>query len=164
MRIHSHVILGGAAAALLYPVLGPRVAAFFAASVLIDIDHYMDYVYHNGFKDFSLKGMFAYHDVLAGQWQNPAFLVIEVFHTVEFLLLFYGAALALGSSILMAMLWGMLFHIVLDAIYMAAHSILFKRSYSFTEYFLRRRRLGRKGLRPGSICREAARGVLDTTG
>jgi len=159
MRLSSHVVVGVVASVALYPAMGMNVAAFFAASVLIDIDHYIDYVYHNGFRDISPGRMFAYHDELVRYWREPEFLVIEVFHTAEFQLFVAAVVWLTGSALLEAVLWGMLFHIAFDTGYMALHSILTKRVYSFTEYLLRRRALKRRGLEPGDICRRAARMV-----
>lgn len=43
MRVHDHIALSTAAAALLYPVAGKRVLGAWAASILIDGDHYIWY-------------------------------------------------------------------------------------------------------------------------
>lgn len=47
MRVRDHVVLSTAAAALLYPFVGARhVAPAWAASILIDADHYLWFVAH----------------------------------------------------------------------------------------------------------------------
>ena len=44
MRVRDHIALSTAAAALLFPVFGKRVATAWAASILIDADHYLWFV------------------------------------------------------------------------------------------------------------------------
>ena len=84
MKVEYHVVAGGVASAALIPVLGVNSAAFLTASVLIDVDHYLDYVYRNNFTDFSIKRMFAFHDFLEEKASEIPFVVLSVMHTVEF--------------------------------------------------------------------------------
>ncbi|MFQ5735248.1 MAG: hypothetical protein ACE5GY_00110 [Thermodesulfobacteriota bacterium] len=157
MRPRDHVIYGGAAAAALYPVLGSGSLVFWGASVLIDVDHYIDFVYHNGLKDLSFMRMLEYHAVLRRWWRRPEFLNIEVFHTVEAI-----APLALlswwsGSPPLEAATLGMLFHIVLDTSSLVLSGVPFIRAHSVVEYIIRKRLLARRGLDPAALCKEAIR-------
>ncbi|MDP2689876.1 MAG: hypothetical protein Q8P48_07160 [Deltaproteobacteria bacterium] len=154
----EHAVYGGAAAAALYPALGGAGSlCFWGASVLIDIDHYIDFVYHNGFTDLSVRKMFDYHAVLMRWWRKPQFLNIEVFHTIEFMAPLCLLAWRTGSGALMAASLGFAFHIVLDAASLALAGVPFIRAHSFVEYFLRKRALGRQGLNPAELCREAVR-------
>lgn len=149
------MLFGGAAAAALYPVMGSNALVFFTASFAVDIDHYLDYVYHNRATDFSFRGMFGYHDALARMWGRPDFLNIEVFHTVEFIVALFAAARLLGSYALEAVFWGIVFHVVLDMIFLYRMNIFFKRSYSMAEYFIRRRLLEMRGYNPVEIYSKA---------
>lgn len=151
MRPKDHVILGGLAGAALYPVFGAESLLFWGASFAIDIDHYLDYIYHNGFTDFSFKKMFEYHGVLDRFWYEVEFLNIEIFHTLEFMGPLYFLSLAPGLGFIKAVFWGFLFHIVLDMIYLYWNGIFFLRAYSFAEYYIRKRRLEEKGYRPEAI-------------
>lgn len=155
MSLKEHMILGGLASAALYPAIGANALFFWLASFLIDIDHYIDYVYHNGFTDFSVKRMFDYHDALTLFWKEPEFLNIEIFHTVEFLTPFYILSAMLDSNILQALFWGFIFHIVLDMIFLWRLDIFFKRTHSVAEYFLRRRLYARRGLKTVEIYSKA---------
>ena len=74
MRLTDHVILGGFASVVLYPAIGVDAAFLFAGSVLIDVDHYLEYLYHNGFRDFSVTKMFRYHGALMHSWGGPSSL------------------------------------------------------------------------------------------
>ena len=52
MKLREHVVLGGAAAAGLTPVLGAQDSlVFLGATVLIDVDHYWDYLVRNDFRN-----------------------------------------------------------------------------------------------------------------
>ena len=155
MRLRDHVILGGSASAALAPVLGADLLIFFCASVLIDVDHYIDYVWHNAFRDLSPSGMFAYHRVLEGMWPRKEFLSLEVFHTVEFLAALYAASWLLASGALRAVFWGMVFHVLLDIVFLFRHRALFKRSYSVTEHLVRTAVMRSRGLRPSEVFAEA---------
>ena len=156
MSPKDHVILGGAAAATLAPFIGPVSLLFWVASFLIDLDHYMDYVYHNGLRDYSFKRMFEYHNTLELYWHQPEFLNLEVFHTIEFMTLLYLVTAYTGSIVLLSVWWGMLFHISLDLVYLWRIKIFFKRASSLTEYFIRKRVYERRGLRPTELYTRAA--------
>jgi hypothetical protein len=145
----EHIVLGGGAALALAPTLGIGGSlAFWAASVLIDVDHHWDYVYRNGFRDFSPAGMFAYNERMFSQIHRPDFLAMNLFHTAEWFLLVTCVMLWQGSAILLAVLLGMVFHLALDLLRLARHRAVFSRALSLIEYWIRRRILVRRGLDP----------------
>ena len=159
MKVEYHVVAGGVASAALIPVLGVNSAAFFAASVLIDFDHYLDYIYRNNFTDFSVKRMFAFNEFLYEKTNETLFLGLSVMHTVEFLLLVYTVAALTGLAAIEAILWGLLFHMVLDLVYLYRQGALFRRALSIVEYVIRWNRLERQGLQPESPYHLALRAV-----
>lgn len=164
MRPTEHVILGGTASALLYPLLGlPGAIIFFAGSVLVDIDHYFDYVYHNRFTDFGIRNMFAYHSAIEKFLRRPDMLNVEIFHTLEFMLPLYALSHYLESSLLRALFFGILFHIALDMTYLIRRRLFFKRCNSLTEYFIRRRAMAARGLIPRTIYTDAIKVINGTT-
>ena len=151
MKSRYHALSGGIAASLLIPVLGVNSAVFWATSVLIDGDHYLDYLYRNGFKDFSVKRMFTFHDLLCDEGEKKNFLGLNVMHTVEFLLLVYSVGAVTGWMWLKAALWGLLFHMIFDLVYLYRQGRLFRRAISIIEYGIRWKRMKRQGLRPELI-------------
>lgn len=155
MRLKDHLILGGAASVALYPALGNDSALFFTGSVLIDIDHYLEYLYHNGFRDFGIAGMFRYHEALRNSWGRPDFLNFEAFHTLEFVFIVLAASLWLGSAALFALFMGLAFHIISDAAFLLRMGIFRLRANSFIEYLVRKRRLKKMGLRPSTVHEDA---------
>lgn len=148
MKPQHHAIIGGAVALALVPALGVNSAVFWASSVLIDGDHYIDYVYRNGFKDYSIKRMFDFHDLLSDRGKERSFISLNLMHTAEFILLLGVAVAITGWTWLIAMLGGILLHMLLDLSYMYRQGILFSRAFSIIEYFIRWRRMKRQGLRP----------------
>lgn len=148
MKLQYHAVSGGIVALVLIPVLGVNSAVFWASAVLIDADHYLDYVYRNGFRDFSVKRMFEFHKYLFENGRGQDFLGLNVMHTVEALLLLYAVSELSGWMWLKAVLWGMLFHILTDLIYLYRLGRIFRRALSIIEYIIRWRWMERQGLRP----------------
>lgn len=151
MTPRDHAVLGAIGAAALYPTLGFNSALFWLGSVFIDIDHYADFVCRNRFTDFSFTNMVRYCKVLDGYWRYPEFLALSALHTVEFLIPFGLIALFTGSAPMEALLWGFVFHVVLDAAYLGRQGAMFIRVFSVTEYVLRIKKLKAQGYRPGAI-------------
>lgn len=157
MKPRDHVIYGAAGAAALYPALGAGSVLFWAASVAIDLDHYLDYLWHNRFTDLGFKRMFEYHRLLTKKWHDPAFLNIEIFHTVEFIVPLFAIAHFTGSAPLFAVCLGFIFHIALDLVSLYRNGIFFARAHSLPEYFLRKKMLQGRGLDPAMLYLDAAR-------
>lgn len=156
MKAQTHIVLGGAAAAGLYPVWGfSHSAAFWAASVLIDADHYLDFLRWNRFKDFSLRRMVAWSDIITGMIGRPDLLGFCVFHTVEFFLLVYFSSHWFRAPILYAVSMGLLFHVALDTLYLARKGNVFQRALSIPEFWVRWKILKKRGFDPAAPYRSA---------
>ena len=159
MRPRDHVILGGVAAGALYPTMGPNAVLLWIASFTVDIDHYLDFVYHNGFTDFSFTRMFEYHAALSALDARPEFLNVSIFHTVEFMAPLYAVAAYTGSGAVAAVFWGILIHITLDAINLLRRRAFLKRTHSIIEYLIMRRLLINRGFQPLGIYSQAVKAV-----
>ncbi|MBI2412310.1 MAG: hypothetical protein HYV24_03775 [Deltaproteobacteria bacterium] len=159
MRLKDHLILGGFASAVLYPALGKDSALFFAGSVLIDIDHYLEYLFHNGFRDFGVTNMFRYHEALRDSWGRPDFLNFEAFHTFEFVVAVLAASLLIGSAAIFALFMGLAFHIACDAAFLLRLRIFRLRANSFIEYLIRKRGFERMGLFPSAVHEDALKEI-----
>ncbi|MFN3466766.1 MAG: hypothetical protein ACK4WF_03585 [Candidatus Brocadiales bacterium] len=155
MRVRDHVVLGGIFSLGLLPLLGIKSLAFWAASVLIDADHYIEFLYHNGFNNFSLKEANSYHRVLSGWLSRPEFINLSIFHTMECLLLVYFLSYWLGSPWLVAIFYGMLVHLFLDAVHLYSLGVPFKRAFSIVEFKIRKGIMERNGLYPKVLYKEA---------
>jgi hypothetical protein len=148
VKPREHVWIGGAVATALAPTLGAEVVAFWAATVLIDVDHYLDFLYYNRCRDLSIPRMFLFHRIVFQKTRRRDFLGLILFHTAEFFLGVYLLATWVDSSLLMAVLLGCVFHLALDVFYLAYHRIVFQRAYSIVEYLLRRAAMSRRGEDP----------------
>ncbi len=158
MRPAEHLILGTVTSVALYPMLGALGSAtFLTGSVLVDIDHYLDFIYHNRFTDFSFGNMFRYHGAIEKLLNRPEMLNVEIFHTVEFMLPLYALFYYLQSPVLGALFYGILFHIGLDMVSLLRRGLFFKRCNSITEYLIRRKFMARRGLVPAAVYFDALR-------
>lgn len=138
--IRDHALIGGLVALILLPAFGVWGSfMFWAANVLIDLDHYFRFLYCTKFKILGIGPMFRFHEKVFEQRNRPGFLVLELFHTAEFLLLV--GVLSAFIPVLWPVFWGFLFHMLVDFIHLARFKMLTKRSYSIAEYFWRRRKL-----------------------
>jgi hypothetical protein len=151
MKARYHTITGAVAASALIPVLGANSAVFWVASILIDGDHYVDYVCHNRFKDFSIRRMFRFQELLFKEVKTHQFLTLHFLHTVEVLIFLYITGEMTSWLWLQAIFWGMLFHVVTDVIYMYVKGGLFRRALSIVEYAVRRHHIRRHDCPPKEI-------------
>lgn len=156
MTVRDHTIVGGVFSLGLLPFLGVKSLAFWAASVLIDTDHYLEFLYHNGLKSFSLKEADSYHRILGGWWSKPEFINLSIFHTVECLLLVYFVYYQLGSPWLEAVFYGMLLHLILDVAFIYyLGGLPLKRAFSIVEFKIRKGIMERNGLYPKVLYEKA---------
>jgi len=155
MRLRKHLIIGGAATVFLYFHWGLwRALLFWGATVLIDADHYWDYLWRNKFTDWSGWRMFRYYNLLEERGDEKNFYAFSLLHTAEIFLLVFLLAKFWDYNFFMTVLWGMVFHLFLDIIYLAYNKKLFLRAYSIIEYWIRRPRLVRQGVDSDAFCRE----------
>src|SRR3989338_10228429 len=155
MSVRDHTIIGGILSLGLFPLLGAKSLALWAASVLIDTDHYLEFLYHNGLKSYSLKEANSYHRILGSWLSKPEFINLSIFHTAECLLLMYFLSLWLGSPWLKVILCGMLLHLILDAVYLYKHAKISKRAFSVVEFKIRKGIMERNGLYPKVLYKKA---------
>jgi len=148
MKLLAHALLGGAATLAVTPALGTASGAFLAATVLMDGDHYLDYLCRNRFRDFSLRRALEFHRLLFFRVREPSFLGLNVLHTVEALGLVAALGVLSGYSWFWAAFWGMVFHMGLDLAYLGALGVPFIRAFSLIEYRVRWRRMVRHGQDP----------------
>jgi hypothetical protein len=168
MRPRDHVILGSIASIGLYIYLGPgsilNVIYFWLASILIDIDHYIDYIYNNKFTDYSFKRMMKYHGLLFSRRFDPAFLNLSIFHTVEFMAPLGILALYTEWRGLVFVWWAFLFHIMCDTFKLIKDGKPSIRCNTVIEYYFRVKKLKAQGLDTKAIYTNAANEIRGTYG
>lgn len=150
MRPRDHIILGSAASVSIFYLWDygavQNILYFWLASILIDIDHYLDYIYNNGFTDYSFKKMMKYHELLYSQRFEPGFLNLSIFHCVEVMAVLGIAGLYTGSLALLYIWWGFLFHIFFDTVKLIRDGKPSVRSNTAIGYFIKVRRFKDKGI------------------
>lgn len=155
MTLKHHIIYGGIASLCLFPKFGFLSGIFWVASVLIDIDHYIEFLWKNRFTNFRFRKMFDYCNVIVGWNTRPGLLGLSIFHTAEVIGGIYLASIWVNSNIINAIFWGMVFHMTLDILFLLKIGALFCRAFSFIEYVIRKRIMIKSGLSPDAIFQEA---------
>ena len=148
MRLREHIILGAVASLALAPTLRSQTLVFLGASVLVDADHYLDFLYYSRFRAWAPRKMFTFHHYLWGQRHRSDLLALQIFHTLEWVVLLAAAAAWTGWTAMWVLLAGVLFHLGLDLPFLMYHGILSRRAHTVVGYFWKRRRLQRAGLDP----------------
>lgn len=118
MHVREHVQLSTAAALIAAPWLKQEVAIPFAASILIDVDHYAWHVATH--RTLSLRAAMQYF----GQADPPQLRQMRVLHSPLVLGLLLVLALRTRSRFLWLLLAGLLFHVSLDALHVTQMSHL----------------------------------------
>jgi len=119
---------------LIFPAVGILGALIiFAASVLIDVDHYSVYVWRK--KDWSLKNSFKWYmefkknkDRTIKKLKSP----MNVLHTIEFLFLFF--VISIFNNLLFLIFVGFIFHSICDVYHMYREKELWAREYFLVRY------------------------------
>ncbi len=127
MLIKYHFLFGLIVSLLLYPVYGINILIIFFTNLLLDVDHYILYIFK--FKSFSIIKA---HDYFFNE-EKPFLLF---FHTVEFLLalLFFSFYFRLAFFALV----GLVIHLLLD-IYEEMREKHIGRFPSIIWWYLRKR-------------------------
>jgi hypothetical protein len=155
--VRDHVLLGAPVAALLAHWLGVAWAlAFWAASVLVDVDHQLHFLRFAGWRRWlDLRGMLRFNAHLFSAIRRSDYLVLEVFHTAEAVCLLALLAWRV-SPLFQPILCGICLHLVVDVVHLSLHGAPRARAWSFIEYAVRVAGLRRQGIDPNRIPREAA--------
>jgi len=151
MKLREHLIIGGVAMVILAPHWGIwRALLFWGAEVLIDADHYWDYLWRSKFQDWSGWRMFRYYRLITQKerFHKKNIIHISILHTIEVFIGVFLLAHFWNYTFFITIFLGMVLHIILDMIQLAYLRIFFIRAYSVIEYFIRKRRLLRHGLNP----------------
>ena len=153
-----HLVQGGLATAVLYPLVGTDALWCGASVVLIDLDHVVEYMRQT--RCWNPFGVFACSSVIEHNL-DKGFLVLNVAHTVEWFLLV--SLFACWIPVLWWVVGGGLFHLALDFVHLRRHRNLRARAVSIIEYLLRIRS-GRYITRVSELLRQADLRLPDPDG
>ena len=132
--LQFHTIQGLVAGAELYPVIGDHAVPFSLGTVLIDLDHVIEYI--RDMKCCDVRGLFTYAKLTELNLKKN-FVVLSAFHTIECFAL--TALLASAYPPLWYVLAGMLFHVAADIVNLRRLGRPRGRAYSLIEYVVRSR-------------------------
>ena len=137
MTLKQHTIQASIGSIILGPFLGIDTIAFFLSIVLIDVDHYFDFVIVC--KRFGIRDMFRFHNLV---WQKRETVYgLSIFHTAEVFLLLY--ILGFLSHYFWLILLGFSVHLLFDLYYLYTQNCFFNRAFSIIEYLIKKN--NRKG-------------------
>jgi len=105
-----------------------QASLIFLSSVLIDFDHYIFIMKRK--KIFNLKKAYFWNKNLPDK-HKP---IMQIFHTIEFLA--FTFILTFFWEGFLFILIGMLFHSILDIIYLFNKKAVFTREFSFIKYLI----------------------------
>ena len=102
-----------------------RIGALFTGGVLIDVDHYLSYIWHSG--DLSIARAFRFHRSayrspfsgrLHPRWPRMGIDRFREFHSVPAIAAVFAASFLAGRwrSVVCALAWGMVSHRILDEV------------------------------------------------
>jgi len=114
--------------------MGENVIPFGLACIFIDLDHVVEYVRDT--KSCNLKGIFPFSKLIEINLDKN-FLVLSAFHTIEFFALIF--TIGLFYPVFMYVCAGMVLHMAADIIHLGRLHQMFARSFSLTEYIIRKR-------------------------
>lgn len=137
MSLKQHTIQASVGSMILAPFLGVDAIVFFFSMILIDVDHYFDFVVVC--RRFGIRDMFKYHNWV---WkQKDAVYGLSLFHTAEVLLLLF--ILGYWSHYFRLILLGFSVHIMFDLCFLYKHYSFFSRAFSIIEYVIKKNNMRR---------------------
>lgn len=126
MHVKYHILLGLIFSTLLYflfPELNlSNLLIIFFSSFLIDIDHYLYYVYKkkniNPYRAYKwyVKNIIKFHFFLSKEQQKKAYTGLYLFHGIEILIILFFLGNYI-SSMFTFIIIGFLFHLFTDLVY-----------------------------------------------
>ncbi len=135
MTLQEHCIQGTVLSSLIYPFYGPEAAVlFFVSFVLIDVDHYLLYIWKTG--RFDPAGMFRFCSGM-DVYHNRV-ISYCCFHSIEAVLLL-GFASVYISSFFLVVLAAFSMHMLFDMWQLWQEKRFSARVYSIPEYLIRKK-------------------------
>ena len=153
--VRDHVLIGAVPAFVVAAFTDPVWSfIFWLSNVLVDLDHYLNFLILTRFRVVGVRAMFQFHEAVFQRRSHPDLYPLEIFHTVEVVGLL-GMAAFWFRGFLVPIFWGIVFHLLVDVVHLARYQILTKRPHSLLEYFWRIRRMQAYGRNPDRVIQEA---------
>ena len=146
--LRDHAGMGGICALVFAYFMGPLPAiAFWLTTLLVDVDHYLQFLVYGRLRHWSLPKFLNFHLYLFENVRgNDKLLTVHVFHTVEFFTFATAACVLLDAPLLWGCLAGLLTHLVTDFWHLKRYGIYGRRANSYIEYFRRFNSLKNAGI------------------
>lgn len=174
LRREKHFAASGIIGLLSIPVWGCVKSIFFVLANALDIDHYFDFLWRSRFKNLNIKYILKTVPIFSQaclkfarerKEGDPVPLAVNTLHTIEFVLFIFFLGEWVDNSFISVALtgifWGVIFHIILDLIDAIRLKVPFGRCLSFTEYFIRRYFMKKKGQNPSDFYKWVLESILE---
>ena len=148
MRLLIHFLVSLIFVIILFPVFGLLSFAFLIGRFLIDVDHYIEYVYRTkiispfkAYKDY-MKMNKEYFDDLKNDRIPTRSYHLHIFHTIELWIIMILISLFSRQYLI---LYGLILHMSMDTAFYIKNKIMYKnlansgRPISLIQYYLRKR-------------------------
>jgi|TARA_B100002003_G_C13946375_1_gene459035 hypothetical protein len=137
MKIITHILASLILAIILYPVFDWKAIFIFAGGVLIDIDHYLWYIFK--YKKFNFFDCYRYClDMMKKPHCHESIGTLLIFHSIELIMLI--VFLSFYSEIVLAITIGILIHFLMDMIFLyVAYKRIIITNYSLILWIIKNR-------------------------
>jgi hypothetical protein len=134
MTLTQHTALTAVAAVVLAPFVDTVPLVVFAVgSILIDTDHYLEYVRRT--KRLSVPGMFAYYNNISKTQRPGDYFGLHLFHTFEAFAVV--ALVALYQPLALWLFLGMAYHFLIDFTWLYRQGYQRVRAFTTTGHLLK---------------------------
>lgn len=148
MYVLPHVISSGLLTLMLYPFFGIASLLVFVGGVLIDVDHYLEYVIRTknlspfkAYKNYMKMNKEYFEDLKNNRIPKRTYH-LHVFHTIELWVIMIIISFFTRQYLF---LYGLMLHMSMDAAFYIKNKVLYKnlassgRPISFIQYYLRKK-------------------------
>jgi len=133
-----HVIISFSLGALIYLFTRSIAAGVICliSGILVDVDHFIDYIFNSGIKDFSLRDMYWTCIKLPHEKESSKIKkVFLIFHAWEIIILLWLAYIFSNNIYVLALAVGYTGHLFLDTAARAFHPIAYSLIYRLRHDF-----------------------------
>jgi len=115
MKPLTHLLFSSILAAVFYPIFGWKALLVLAGGVLIDIDHYLWYIYKHKSLNLISAYKFYINNVKTNNYSN-VYGILLIFHSIEFFIVMTFLSFYIYFTFIFMI--GLLFHYLLDLIFL----------------------------------------------
>ena len=133
MKTWVHFVVSSILAVIFYPIFNWKVLFIFAGGVLIDVDHYLWYVYR--YNNFNLFGCYSHYIRQFKDNFKKNIGILLLFHTIEFLVI--AVIFSFLNELVLIFTIGLVSHYLLDLIFLYSVPKRFIANHSIIHWLIK---------------------------